>query len=223
MLLAMAVFLKEIQADAIDAKVPISNVLRKCAVLAAQLKNNELRDWAFKELNGYPDGEVPAYRVLPAAAQAHLHAAGWEYKATPLASLILPAKLQERANAHRTRPDTVRPVDAASSTLSEGSPAPGRGAAATRTLGAAVGAEDGPQMDAEVMIRVRIALAHLLHDEDEQVRFEAVASLRRFGGQAKHSVPKLIVERRIAPPSSLMNRNPRLLFSLGINDAVLFD
>jgi hypothetical protein len=72
----MSALLKEIQADAIDTKVSISNVLRKCAVLASQLKNNELRDWAFKELNGYPDTDIPPYRVVPAAAQAHLSRGG---------------------------------------------------------------------------------------------------------------------------------------------------
>lgn len=93
----MPSLLKEIQAAAVDANVPIANVLRKCAVLAAQLKNDELRDWAFRELNGYDAAEVPEYRILGAPTRAHLHVGGWEYKATQLASLALPEKLQERA------------------------------------------------------------------------------------------------------------------------------
>ncbi len=96
----MSALLKQIQSDAVDASVPISNVLRKCAVLGAQLKNNELRDWAFKELNGYTgDDDVPPYRVIGAPTLANLHASGWDYKATPLASLLLPEKLQKHATA----------------------------------------------------------------------------------------------------------------------------
>ena len=51
----MPSLLKEIRDAAVDANVPIANVLRKCAVLGAKLKNNELRDWALQELNGYKD------------------------------------------------------------------------------------------------------------------------------------------------------------------------
>ncbi len=63
----MPSLLKEIRDAAVDANVPIANVLRKCAVLGAKLKNNELRDWALQELNGYKDGnDLPEYRKVMA-------------------------------------------------------------------------------------------------------------------------------------------------------------
>jgi hypothetical protein len=95
----MSALLREIQADAINADVPIATVLRKCAVLAAQLKNVELRDWAFHELNGYGDDDIPTYRVIPAPALANITASGWQHKSAPLASILLPDKLQKRSAA----------------------------------------------------------------------------------------------------------------------------
>lgn len=57
--------LREIQSDAVDAKVDISVVLRKCKVLAARLSNEEFKLWVEHELNGYPPGmDLPKYRVL---------------------------------------------------------------------------------------------------------------------------------------------------------------
>ena len=69
----MPSLLKEIRNAAVDANVPIANVLRKCAVLGTQLKNNELRDWAFQELNGYgSEAEVPDYRRVMAPLTGNL-------------------------------------------------------------------------------------------------------------------------------------------------------
>jgi hypothetical protein len=65
--------LHELQNAAVDATVPISTLLRKCAVLAARLDNEELRAWVAKELNGYESlEEIPAYRVTAASATGHL-------------------------------------------------------------------------------------------------------------------------------------------------------
>ena len=65
--------LHDIQNAAVDANVPISTLLRKCAVLAARLENEELRAWVAKELNGYDSvADVPEYRVLGAGASGHL-------------------------------------------------------------------------------------------------------------------------------------------------------
>lgn len=65
--------LQGVQNAAIDATVPISTLLRRCAVLAARLNNDELRTWVFKELNGYDNADdLPDYRVLGAHATGHL-------------------------------------------------------------------------------------------------------------------------------------------------------
>ncbi len=64
--------LKEIQADAVDAKVDISVVLRKCKILAARLGNEEFKLWVEHELNGYTSKEdLPEYRVLHVQSRGH--------------------------------------------------------------------------------------------------------------------------------------------------------
>jgi AbiTii len=55
--------LREIQDEVIDADRPLTSVLRKARVLAAELDNEPLRQWASHELNGYPDvAPLPPYR-----------------------------------------------------------------------------------------------------------------------------------------------------------------
>ena len=56
--------LREIQDAAIDSKIELSTLLRKCKVLAARLGNAEFKDWVEQELNGYKSGQVPDYRKL---------------------------------------------------------------------------------------------------------------------------------------------------------------
>jgi hypothetical protein len=56
--------LSEIQAAAIDSKTPVSDLLRRCLVLAARLKHEELASWASKELQGYTmEDALPPYRM----------------------------------------------------------------------------------------------------------------------------------------------------------------
>ena len=65
--------LQDVQNAAIDASVPISTLLRKCAVLATRLNNDELWAWVAKELNGYKSvDDVPDYRIIGAPATGHL-------------------------------------------------------------------------------------------------------------------------------------------------------
>ncbi|PKQ29526.1 MAG: hypothetical protein CVT60_04945 [Actinobacteria bacterium HGW-Actinobacteria-10] len=62
--------LEEIQAAATESSVPLPDLLRKCAILASRLKNNEFRTWVDHELNGYDKAEqVPAYRILSIQAR----------------------------------------------------------------------------------------------------------------------------------------------------------
>jgi hypothetical protein len=57
--------LDEIVEVATDNKQPITVLLRKCLVLAHQLKNDRLKAWANQELNGYQSSEnLPEYRIL---------------------------------------------------------------------------------------------------------------------------------------------------------------
>ena len=55
----------EIIEMAADGKRPIADALRKCLILAFELKNNRLKEWAEKELNGYGrDDVIPRYRCV---------------------------------------------------------------------------------------------------------------------------------------------------------------
>jgi len=57
--------LSEIEAATVDSKTSLADVLRKCKVLAARLKHQELALWVGHELNGYPfETELPTYRSL---------------------------------------------------------------------------------------------------------------------------------------------------------------
>ena len=99
----MPSLLKEIRDAAVDANVPIANVLRKCAVLGAKLKNNELRDWALQELNGYKDeNDLPEYRKVMAPLTGDFAGPFQSgYKNAPIPAMLLPEKMQDRARTAR--------------------------------------------------------------------------------------------------------------------------
>jgi AbiTii len=63
--------INEIIAEAVDSEKPVTNLLRKCLILAFDLKNDKLKAWVENELNGYEDKtSVPDYR------KAHLNSKG---------------------------------------------------------------------------------------------------------------------------------------------------
>jgi AbiTii len=54
---------------ATDNQQPLTVLLRQCIVLAYELKNEQLKEWANHELNGYSNqAEVPKYRTVAAGA-----------------------------------------------------------------------------------------------------------------------------------------------------------
>jgi AbiTii len=56
---------------AADSKRPLGDALRKCLIQSFDLKNDKLKDWVKKELNGYcGNDEIPDYR------KAMLHSRG---------------------------------------------------------------------------------------------------------------------------------------------------
>ena len=58
--------LREIEQGATDHSVPLSDLLRKCMVLAKRLQHEPLATWADRELNGYSDTtSLPPYRRHP--------------------------------------------------------------------------------------------------------------------------------------------------------------
>ena len=74
-----------------DDKQSISVLLRKCLILASELKNERLKVWANSELNGYSSDEnLPDYRITPAQAKGHFSGpfgSGWNYLPIPPAVL----------------------------------------------------------------------------------------------------------------------------------------
>jgi hypothetical protein len=91
--------LRDIQNSAIDSNAKLSDLLRKCKVLAARLKNEEFKKWVDAELNGYSSiDDLPNYRVVDASARGHL--AGpfqAEMRNITIPASCLPEKLRDWA------------------------------------------------------------------------------------------------------------------------------
>lgn len=88
--------LKEIQADAVDANVDISVVLRKCKVLAARLGNKEFNLWVERELNGYTSREdLPEYRILKVESCGNFLSVGWKADGIPIPPSSIPEKYRD--------------------------------------------------------------------------------------------------------------------------------
>jgi hypothetical protein len=83
--------LDEIINGAVDDKIPLPSLLRKCLLLAHKLKNAKLRAWAEYELNGYSDeASLPDYRKAPIRALGNfLGPAGSSLKNAQLAVTIM--------------------------------------------------------------------------------------------------------------------------------------
>lgn len=57
--------LREIQNDAVNSSVNVSDLLRKCKILAYRLGNEDFKSWVDSELNGYDSEDLlPDYRIL---------------------------------------------------------------------------------------------------------------------------------------------------------------
>lgn len=95
----MLTLLKEIQTAAVDADAPLANVLRKCAVLGAQLKNDDLRDWALQELNGYEnESDVPDYRKVDVGLRGNIAGPlGSGFQNIPIPLMALPEAMRAGA------------------------------------------------------------------------------------------------------------------------------
>lgn len=66
----------QLQRDALDRSVPVSDLLRKAKVVAVKLDLPEFLKWVDQELNGY-DGEVPEYRTVDGQPKAFNPYRGW--------------------------------------------------------------------------------------------------------------------------------------------------
>jgi len=91
-------FLREIQESAINSKIDLATLLRKCKVLAARLGNPEFKNWVENELNGYKDkNEVPSYRKFNVYSKGHFFGpfqSGIKFADIPMA--CIPEEFREK-------------------------------------------------------------------------------------------------------------------------------
>jgi len=94
--------LREIQQACTDPSVDLPSLLRKCKVLAARLRHDELASWVRHELEGYPDKDsIPAYRRIKVTAVGHFDRGyGAQMKNAPIPILSLPEELRHFASDH---------------------------------------------------------------------------------------------------------------------------
>lgn len=71
----------QIERDALDGRASLASALRKCIALGGKSRSEELRDWATRELKGYPRiDDLPEYRNI--AAPLRLDGFSGNYKIT---------------------------------------------------------------------------------------------------------------------------------------------
>lgn len=97
--------LREIQDAASGSTTSLSDLLRRCKVLAARLKHQEFSDWLSKELNGYADDDdVPEYRRIAVVSLGQFSGPfGSGAKNVPIPGNSLPKKLRAIAGEHTFR------------------------------------------------------------------------------------------------------------------------
>lgn len=74
----MASLVDELQRDALNPGVRVSDLLRKAKTIAVKLDLPELADWVEKELNGYGDTAVPPYRIVRGRVRGRNPFHGWQ-------------------------------------------------------------------------------------------------------------------------------------------------
>jgi AbiTii len=60
----MASIIEQIQHDALDGSVRVSDLLRRVKLAATKLSLGTVEDWVEQELNGYKGRELPEYRII---------------------------------------------------------------------------------------------------------------------------------------------------------------
>jgi hypothetical protein len=74
----MANLIEQLQADAFERSVPITDLLRKAKAAAVKLGRDDLSTWIELEMGGYLDGnDIPSYRILDAELKFLNPVRGW--------------------------------------------------------------------------------------------------------------------------------------------------
>jgi hypothetical protein len=100
--------LSKIIHGATESTEPLPNLLRRCLVLAHELKNDKLAIWVQKELNGYDrdDDALPSYRIVRIVAKGFfVEPYGSQINDQPLPPGVLDPEERDWAQlAHLTQP-----------------------------------------------------------------------------------------------------------------------
>jgi len=110
--------LRDIQDAALDSRIHLPDLLRKCKVLAARLGNADFKRWVDSELNGYGEEEsLPSYRSFRVESQGNFSGfAGSGLRNTPIPLSCLPAEFRDMLFTHHSR----EPVSALADLLAKG-------------------------------------------------------------------------------------------------------
>lgn len=74
----MSSIVLELQQEALNRKIRVSDLLRKALVVARKLGQSEFQKWIEKELNGYADGkDIPDYREVKGEVRGWNPYRGW--------------------------------------------------------------------------------------------------------------------------------------------------
>lgn len=60
----------ELQRMASDNKVLITDLLKKALIVASKFGSEDFKHWVIGELEGYPDKNIPSYRIVPSIIKA---------------------------------------------------------------------------------------------------------------------------------------------------------
>src|SRR5258708_7503199 len=99
----------EIVEMASDGKHPLADALRKCLILAFGLKNEKLKEWVEKELNGFKrDDEVPEYRRAALHSKGNFTGPGGAW----LPKRPLPISIIDKKHRHMLVSKLIQPIAA---------------------------------------------------------------------------------------------------------------
>jgi len=75
----MSGLVSELQREALDSNIPVTDLLRKASVDARKLGITEFSDWCQNELNGYTEhDDIPDYRKVKGELKAYNPYHGWQ-------------------------------------------------------------------------------------------------------------------------------------------------
>jgi hypothetical protein len=88
--------LAEIERDVLDESKPVATAWRKCLALGGQAKSAELREWASRELHGYPDeAPLPEYRKIRTPLLMDALAQGGIFRGKQVSVIDLPKEARD--------------------------------------------------------------------------------------------------------------------------------